>query len=493
MSQATKCFDVVIVGAGMAGLSVAWHLLVEHQFTGTIALVEARDRIGGRICSAEFAGQRVEMGANWIHGIVGNPVYSLAEKLAQFDPLTVGTTGDCYNDPTICAQCTSDAQLLPLSLVRSAYEAYFRMVKQCECWPNRRTGECNKEQLKSVGAELDRQIDDYLQSKPDDQRRLLRGLFDQMLQRECCINGCADMHQLSLTGYGAYNELPGGNLLLPGGYSQLIERILVEIKRKATISGQFKLFLNHELRTIRWPGVCAQASTNTLAAATLDSSAHHSHSIELKFQNGDHFKAKHVVNCLPIGVLKQKLLPSNKAETICDPLYEPPLPTYKIKAVEAIGVDAVEKIWIEYEQSLCPLHWDPMVDELLSINLPLDERDTYDLKQHWPRRIYSFARLNNRLLLAWVYGPEARHVRSMYEESAETLNQQLTQHLRTLTGKRDFPKARRVEVTNWASDPFTLGSYSFVAIGASPNSYDELAEPIYADPAHQKVITLFTL
>jgi monoamine oxidase len=463
MSQESKSFDVVIAGAGMAGLSVAWHLLVEHEFAGSVALIDARDRVGGRICSAELAGKRVEMGANWIHGIVGNPVYSLAEKLAQFDPLSVATTGDCYNDPTVCAQCTPDARLIPLSLLRSAYEAYFRMVKQCECWPNRASTSGSETKSSSVGSELRRQIDEYVQSRPEEQQPVLLGLFEQMLQRECCINGCADMQQVSLSAYGAYDELPGGNLLLPGGYSQLIDRMLIEIKRKA--GAHLKVLLGHELRTVRWSGVCGQSDSSS--------------DVQLQLADGQTISTRHLVNCLPIGVLKSRL------SSVESPLYEPPLPDYKMRAVQAIGVDAVEKIWIEYEQSLCPLHWDPMVDELLSVNLPTDQ--AYELAEHWPRRIYSFARLNNRLLLAWAFGPEARHARSLLEHSPQLLQQQLTTHLRVLTGKRDFPAPRRVEVTNWADDPFTLGSYSFVAVGATPRSYDELAEPIYADPAHQKV------
>lgn len=65
-------YDVVIVGAGMAGISSAYHLLYENDFKGKVAILEARDRIGGRICgkiledSPDY--QHVELGANWIHG-----------------------------------------------------------------------------------------------------------------------------------------------------------------------------------------------------------------------------------------------------------------------------------------------------------------------------------------------------------------------------------------------------------------------------------------
>ena len=54
--------DVVVVGAGVAGL-VAAHTL---DTAGCDALVlEARDRVGGRVLGAEVAGAKVELGGTW--------------------------------------------------------------------------------------------------------------------------------------------------------------------------------------------------------------------------------------------------------------------------------------------------------------------------------------------------------------------------------------------------------------------------------------------
>jgi protoporphyrinogen oxidase len=48
--------DVAVVGAGVAGLYVAWRLLSEPAYkTKSIALFDAADRVGGRILSVSVA------------------------------------------------------------------------------------------------------------------------------------------------------------------------------------------------------------------------------------------------------------------------------------------------------------------------------------------------------------------------------------------------------------------------------------------------------
>lgn len=60
---------VIIIGAGMAGLSAAYHL-TKNGFKDFI-LLEARNRIGGRIIEIKVGDEKVELGANWIHGVLG--------------------------------------------------------------------------------------------------------------------------------------------------------------------------------------------------------------------------------------------------------------------------------------------------------------------------------------------------------------------------------------------------------------------------------------
>jgi nicotine oxidoreductase len=56
--------DAVVVGGGFAGVTAARELQSAGMET---VLLEARDRLGGRTWTVEFAGQRVEMGGTWMH------------------------------------------------------------------------------------------------------------------------------------------------------------------------------------------------------------------------------------------------------------------------------------------------------------------------------------------------------------------------------------------------------------------------------------------
>ena len=69
--------EVLVVGAGMAGLAAARSLTDEDY---DVIVLEARDRVGGRIwTSRAWPDAPLDMGASWIHGVQGNPITALAE------------------------------------------------------------------------------------------------------------------------------------------------------------------------------------------------------------------------------------------------------------------------------------------------------------------------------------------------------------------------------------------------------------------------------
>lgn len=59
---------LIIIGAGISGLTVA------SSLEGDFLVLEARDRIGGRVWSRDCGSCTVDMGAAWIHGSTNNPL-----------------------------------------------------------------------------------------------------------------------------------------------------------------------------------------------------------------------------------------------------------------------------------------------------------------------------------------------------------------------------------------------------------------------------------
>jgi monoamine oxidase len=76
-SSASDTKSVLIIGAGMAGLSAARVLADAGR---PVRVIEARDRIGGRVYTNRDWGLPLELGASWIHGTTGNPLMELAQQ-----------------------------------------------------------------------------------------------------------------------------------------------------------------------------------------------------------------------------------------------------------------------------------------------------------------------------------------------------------------------------------------------------------------------------
>ncbi len=62
--------DVVVIGAGAAGIAAARTLTDDGL---AVAVLEARDRVGGRAVTVSLRGHPIDLGAHWLHAGPINP------------------------------------------------------------------------------------------------------------------------------------------------------------------------------------------------------------------------------------------------------------------------------------------------------------------------------------------------------------------------------------------------------------------------------------
>ena len=110
--------DVIIIGAGAAGLSAAKNL-VDRMEGHNITILEATARIGGRVLSKTLGSTRVDMGAEEHYDTTGeNPIYDAIKSCYGTEFYEEAYTGaDVYamttNAADTCASITYDTSELP--------------------------------------------------------------------------------------------------------------------------------------------------------------------------------------------------------------------------------------------------------------------------------------------------------------------------------------------------------------------------------------------
>ncbi|XP_053605051.1 peroxisomal N(1)-acetyl-spermine/spermidine oxidase [Plodia interpunctella] len=495
LNSSTKCdsnkCNVIIIGGGMAGLSAANHF-VQNGMEDFI-LLEARKRIGGRIISIPMKNHNVELGANWIHGVLGNPIFELAMANSLVNIINIPK-------PHKVIAATEDGKQVPFGVLHEIHEAYVCFLRRCEEYflcqylppPD----------IHSVGEHINLEATIYLERLPSsEEKKLRRQIFDCLLKRETCISGCNSMDEIDLLELGSYTELQGGNIMIPKGFSSLLEPLKTKISPD-------KIIMNSPVKTIIWDtdqhgshpaddvGEESEDSDQTVIediskSTNLinESQTHPSEGsvihdraqkpkkkgvkyVEVKCEDGKSYFANHVICTIPLGVLKEN----------AGSIFEPSLPQYKMEAIERLLFGVVDKIFLEYERPFL----NPEVTEIMLLweTSPVPE----DISESWYKKIYSFSKVSETLLLGWVSGKEAEYMETL---SMEEVGITCTKILRKFLNDPFVPEPQKCVCTSWHKQPFTRGSYTAIAVGASQSDIESLAQPLFRNVHDKKPVLLF--
>ncbi|CAG9562533.1 unnamed protein product [Danaus chrysippus] len=490
LNSRKKCeehkYNVVIIGGGMAGLAAANHFLKNGM--EDFIILEARKRIGGRIIGIPLKNHHVELGANYIHGVLGNPIYELAMANGLINIINIPK-------PHKVIAATEDGKQVPFGVLHEIHEAYVCFLRRCEEYflcqylppPD----------INSVGEHINLEAAIYLERLPNSEEKKLRRLiFDCLLRRETCISGCNSMDDVDLLELGSYTELQGGNIVIPSGFSKILGPMTKNIKPEQILS-------NHPVETIIWDSErhsslrntddvgeesedsdktviedISRVSTSERAGDSADSKLSNQEKFNSKHtgvqvlcENGQKFYADHVICTIPLGVLK------SKANT----LFQPSLPQYKLESIERLLFGAVDKIFLEYERPFL----NPDITEIM---LLWDNTTSEDISKSWYKKIYSFVKVTETLLLGWVSGKEAEYLETL---SMEEVGSTCTMILRKFLNDPFVPEPQTCVCTNWKKQPYTQGSYTAIAVGASQSDIESLSQPLFRNVHDKKPVVLF--
>jgi monoamine oxidase len=210
--------DILIIGAGMAGLTAA-RALAEAGLKVTV--VEARDRVGGRILTRHVDGHAIELGAEFIHGRPAE-LWALITE-AGVEPYERDGSSACYRDGSL-ERCDE-------------YGGAFDLLEQLE---NRTEPDTNFAQyLSGVQA-------------TESEKQSLRSFVEGF--------NAADAGQISVASLGAQQKAEDsihGDLAfsLPGGYDRLAEYLAESIHEHGG-----KIQLNLPVREVSWSPSAVQVS-----------------------------------------------------------------------------------------------------------------------------------------------------------------------------------------------------------------------------------------
>ncbi|MFD9669369.1 flavin monoamine oxidase family protein [Rhodococcus sp. NPDC059968] len=210
----------------------------------------------------------------------------------------------------------------------------------------------------------------------------------------------------------------GDEVVFPNGYDEITR----------TLAQGLDVRLGHEVTSIEWSESGVQVATA-----------------------GESFTASSVIVTVPLGVLKAGRI-----------TFSPELPDPVAGSIDRIGMGVFNKVFLQFPERF----W----GDGLYVLRQLGRSD--ELWHSWYD--VSAAVGGRPTLVALAGGRSGRQVEAMSDDQVVG---SVVNSLRQLCGDA-VPDPVGYWITRWAADPFALGSYSYVAVGACHADHDAMATPV---------------
>uniref|UniRef100_A0A8B7VWG1 [histone-H3]-N(6),N(6)-dimethyl-L-lysine(4) FAD-dependent demethylase n=3 Tax=Castor canadensis TaxID=51338 RepID=A0A8B7VWG1_CASCN len=403
--------SVIVIGAGPAGLAAARQL---HNFGIKVIVLEAKDRIGGRVWDDKsFKGVTVGRGPQIVNGCINNPVALMCEQLGismhKFgERCDLIQEGGRITDPTIDKRMDFH------------FNALLDVVSE---WRK------DKTQLQDVP--LGEKIEEIYKAFVKESGIQFNELEGQVLQFHLSNLEYAcgsNLHQVSARSWDHnefFAQFAGDHTLLTPGYSVIIEKLAEGLDIR----------LSSPVQSIDYTGDEVQVTTT----------------------DGTGHSAQKVLVTVPLAILQKGAIQFN-----------PPLSEKKMKAINSLGAGIIEKIALQFPYRF----WDNKVqgaDFFGHVPPSASQRGLfavyYDMD---PQKKQS-------VLMSVIAGEAVASLRTL--DDKQVLQQCMTT-LRELFKEQEVPEPTKYFVTQWSTEPWIQMAYSFVKTFGSGEAYDIIAEEI---------------
>lgn len=405
---------LVVVGAGVAGLVAAVQLA---EAGCRVTVLEASDRVGGRIRTVEVGGAAVELGAEFVHGKPPELLSLLQElQLERYD--LAGTDVSFSPDGTLHPYASDDAE-------EGDPGDLFALLGRVITW----AAEHPTEDLAFV---------DFV--------RLHAPQAADVGSATGYVEGfnAADASEISVQSLAVQQRAEdsidgGGNSHVRGGYGQLPHRLADRLKDAGG-----KLLLRQTVTEVRW-GVASGAS-----------------SVQCVCDGGNTFAADAAVITLPLGVLQSD---SVRFEPKADRVLHQAA-RMRMGQVCRINLVFRRRWWAEID------HPAQEALQTLGFLLPEERAAGAHFNVFWT----GFPS-EEPVLTAWAGGPSAAAFDDLDDHAIAHIACGDISRIFGMSQEAVLDEFASHHLHNWQRDPLSRGAYSWVPVGAVDASA-KMAEPV---------------
>uniref|UniRef100_A0A182QD83 Amine oxidase n=1 Tax=Anopheles farauti TaxID=69004 RepID=A0A182QD83_9DIPT len=407
---------IVIIGAGAAGVAAATRL-IERGYRN-VKILEAENRIGGRIHTVPFGANVVDLGAQWCHGEKGNVCYELGSRYNVFD------SNSARYERFVLTR--SNGEQIPKEQSEKLLGLIWSIL------------ETHKHELTgfrgSLGAFIMAKFRALLETPEyaDVNGETAYQVLEFFHKFENSIEASDSWFDTSGPGYLHYWECDGDLLLnwRDKGYRTVLE-ILMKRHPLPTAADAINLedytHFNKTVANINWT-----AGPDSL--------------VSIRCTDNSVYDADHVICTISLGVLKERY----------QTLFTPDLPPIKRNAIQGLTIGTVNKLFLEFDKPFWAKGWQGL--SLIWNQTDLDE--VRKMPDSWMEDVFGFYIVDYQpnVLCGWISGKNARR---MERASDEDVRRSCMFLLRKFMKGCIIPEPVRFQRTTWYSNPNFRGSYTF--------------------------------